>query len=126
MTVPQKKFRELVLQMLYSHDMGKPEAGDLESLMAAELSVPKKTVREAQERVNKIFENLPDIDSLITETSTSYAFDRIHSVERNVLRLGIFELFYDDTVPPKSPLPKRSVLQLNSEHPKHRRLSMRF
>ena len=30
-----------------------------------------------------------------------YDIDRIHSVERNVLRLGIYELFFDPEIPPK-------------------------
>ena len=38
---------------------------------------------------------------MISETSLSYDLDRIHSVERNVLRLGIYELFYETEIPPK-------------------------
>ena len=38
---------------------------------------------------------------MIRKTAVSYAFERIQSVERNVLRLGVFEMLYDSSIPPK-------------------------
>lgn len=100
MTIPQQKFREIVFQMLYSFDMGLTSEEDLCSLMMKELSVSRKVIREALERVKLVQIQLPDIDAKISETSVSYDLDRIHSVERNVLRLGIYELFHDSELPP--------------------------
>jgi len=54
----------------------------------------------------KILAELPEIDALIRNTSTSYRFERIQSIERNVLRLGIYEILYDDTIPPKVAIPE--------------------
>ena len=45
----------------------------LEMIMK-ELSVTKKAVLEAQERVNLIHSNLPKIDRMIAEASHSYTF----------------------------------------------------
>jgi N utilization substance protein B len=101
MTIPQQKFREIVFQMLYSFDMGQTSEEDLCSLMMKEVSVPRRVVREALERVKLVQKQLSDIDAMISETSVAYDLDRIHSVERNVLRLGIYELYYDTELPPK-------------------------
>lgn len=101
MAVPQQKFRELVFQLLYSYDMGRANEIDMIELMMAELAVTKKTVRTAQESVQAILSKQPEIDALIAKTSTSYAFERIQSVERNILRLGAFEVLFDQSVPPK-------------------------
>lgn len=38
---------------------------------------------------------------MITEHSTSYEFERIPRIERNVLRLGVYEIMYDSDIPPK-------------------------
>jgi len=65
-----------------------------------ELKVSKRNVREAHTRMQTILEKLPEIDAHITAASEMYAFDRISRVEKTLLRLGIFELLYDDTVPP--------------------------
>jgi transcription antitermination protein NusB len=51
--------------------------------------------------VHLLRSHLEEIDLMISNTSHSYAFERIQSVERNVLRLGVFELFFDPSIPPK-------------------------
>lgn len=101
MSLPQQKFREIVFQMLFSIDMGQASEEDMLPLLMAELSVTKQSVRKAQERVRNLLTRQSEIDALIAKSSTSYSFERIQSVERNILRLGIFEMLYDDEVPPK-------------------------
>lgn len=101
MPVPQQKFREIVFQLLYSQDIGKSEERDMLALMMAELAVSRKVVRDAIEKLRKITARLPEIDALVAKSSHGYAFERIQSVERNILRMGIFELLYDSAVPPK-------------------------
>lgn len=101
MAIPLQKFREIVFQMLYSFNMGLSSEDELIALMMKELSVNRTVVKEALQRVKQILKELPDIDAKISEASVSYDLDRIHSVERNVLRLGIYELYFDPEIPPK-------------------------
>lgn len=101
MALSQQKFREIVFQLLYSLDMGHPDETPLIELMMGELSVSKKNVRLAQEKVHRIQKLLSEIDKLISSASTSYEFERIQTVTRNILRLGVYELLYDDQIPPK-------------------------
>jgi transcription antitermination protein NusB len=101
MSVPQQKLREIVFQMLYSFDMGRARDEDMVPLLMAELAVAKSAVLTAQKRVHAILEKQKEIDKLISNASLSYAFERIQSVERNILRLGIYELMFDEAIPPK-------------------------
>jgi N utilization substance protein B len=101
MALSQQKFREIVLQLLYSQEVGHPNEGLMTDLMMGELAVSKKNVRLAQEKAQKIQENLPQIDSLIASVSTSYNFERIQVVTKNILRLGVFEIYFDEEIPPK-------------------------
>lgn len=101
MALPPQKFRELVFQLLFSEELGKPQANDMQPLMMEELAITKKSVVSAQERVKDIQLNLAAIDKMITDVSTSYDLNRIHAVIRNILRLGIYELFFDTTIPPR-------------------------
>jgi N utilization substance protein B len=101
MSLPAQKFREIVFQMLYSYDMGRTSDEMMIDLLCSELSVTKKSAKEAQARMHKILENLEDIDTLISKTSYSYSFERIQSVERNILRMSIFELLFDHEIPEK-------------------------
>lgn len=99
MAIPAKKFRELVFQMLYSFDMGRATDESMIPLLAQELATTKNVVKQAQERVHQIRHHLDTLDSLITNASHAYAFERIQSTERNILRLAIFELLFDETIP---------------------------
>lgn len=101
MPLPQQKFREIVFQLLYSYDMSQADEEDMLPLIMSELSVTKKAVQEAQSRVQTIIATLDEIDKLIELASVAYTFERIASVERNILRLGVFELLFDENVPPK-------------------------
>jgi N utilization substance protein B len=101
MAIPQQKFREVVFIMLYSMDMSRATGKEVQELLMAELAVTKKVVRDAQARVEKILDKQSEIDSTIAKSSLSYAFERIQTVERNILRLGIFEMLFDEEIPPK-------------------------
>ena len=101
MAIPLQKFREIVFQMLYSFDMGHATDENMLDLLTQELAVTKKIVREAQLRVHQIRSHLKEIDVMISATSRSYNFERIQSVERNILRLGTYELFFDPNIPAK-------------------------
>jgi len=101
MSVPLQKFREIVLQLLYSYDIAVGEEIDDEAFLASELSVPRKTVGEAYQRMRSLWQVVTRLDSLIEKVCEGYALDRIHRIERNVLRLGLYEMLYDTTIPPK-------------------------
>lgn len=101
MALSQQKFREIVFQLLYSQDIAHSSEDSTVKLITTELAISMKNGRLAQERVALIQKKLSEIDSLITSVSTSYNFDRIQVVTRNILRLGIFEMFFDDKIPPK-------------------------
>lgn len=101
MAVPQQKIREIIFQLLFSYDMAEPHRQDMESLLMKELSVTRKTMRQAQEKVDKILTKISELDELISSIIESYEFSRIQRVEKNILRIGVFELFMDDSIPEK-------------------------
>jgi N utilization substance protein B len=55
----------------------------------------------ARERLAKIQSFKEVIDEWIAKTATAYELERIPRVERNLLRLGIFELLFSQDIPPK-------------------------
>lgn len=103
MALSHQKFREIVLQLLYSSQLGHAEEGVMLELMMTELEVSKKNIRLAQEKVQKIIQHRNQIDQMITSISTSYSFERIQEVSKNILRLGIFELFFEVEEPRTPP-----------------------
>jgi transcription antitermination protein NusB len=49
--------------------------------------------------INGIKENQTQIDSLIAESLTNWTIDRIPRVDRNILRIAVYELLFQKDVP---------------------------
>jgi transcription antitermination protein NusB len=99
--LPVRKEREIVLQLLFSCDVGGEEPEVAAETLASELKVSLSSVRQACQRAEKILAVSNDLDEQIRAVSQLYEFDRIQRVERSVLRLAIYELLYDESIPPK-------------------------
>ena len=61
----------------------------------------KPSVKEfAQPLIEGMVAHLPEVDERIRRYAENYEFHRISAVDRNVLRLAIFEMLYRDDIPP--------------------------
>ena len=66
-----------------------------------ELGPAKSSVQKfARPLIEGIVAHLPEIDDRIRHYCENYEVRRISAVDRNVLRLGIYELLYRDDIPP--------------------------
>lgn len=101
MALPQRKFRELVFQILYSWDFLVSDESDMIPLFMEHFQVPKRTVSLACSRAKEVRTHEKEADEKIQESSTSYDLKRISKVELNILRLGIYEIFFDPEIPAK-------------------------
>ena len=100
MALSKQKFREIVFLLLYSYDFTE-SFEEASSLIMEELKVTKKSLKEGVEQASKVVAHSADIDRFISESSKEYDFQRIPRAERNILRLGVFELLFDEQIPDK-------------------------
>lgn len=100
MTVPQKKMREAVLYALFTEhfDQSSDKQGLVELLME-QLEMSKRNIKEAMLRALLITEKLVDIDAKIKPYIQGYDFDRISFLEKAILRLATYEMFFDNSIP---------------------------
>lgn len=101
MVLPLQKMREILFLLLYSHDFADGVEDESVALVMRELEVSKRYVLEAKAQKNLIIEKISTIDGLIASAASSYEFARIPHIERNILRLGVYELFYAPGLPAK-------------------------
>ena len=101
MTIPAPKFREIIFLLLYSSDLADAEPSAVVDLLSKELKVAKSHIRNGYDRLSAVKSKQDEIDALISAETHSYDFKRIHTVERNILRLGVYEMLHDDSIPPK-------------------------
>lgn len=51
--------------------------------------------------IKRIVEKQPEIDTLIVKFAPEWPLEQITTIDRNVLRIGVFELKYSNDIPPK-------------------------
>lgn len=99
MALARQKFREIILQMLYSKIYVVTDGDMIISFMMKQLKTTKKNIVEALNFTNKIFEKVSLLDSEIEKAVISYDFDRISKVELSILRIALYEIMFVDEIP---------------------------
>jgi N utilization substance protein B len=100
MAVSKQKFREIVLQLLFSADFAATSSEEMLPFMMKQFAISRSGIREAQANVASVLCHLCQIDDQIRATATEYRLERIPLLEKAILRLGIYELLHTD-LPPK-------------------------
>ncbi len=90
--------RSIILQSLYEWDFSNKE-GDLVQITQRNLDEFGPGIDEPEfvwKIVKGIIEHLQQIDTIITASAVEWPFDQITLVDRNVLRIGVYELMFAD------------------------------
>ena len=91
------KARKRALDVLFESEVrGLPLDGTLEERLAAQ---DPPIGDYSVELVRGVSEHQERIDELLSRYAEGWTLDRMPSVDRNVLRLGVFELLYAEDVP---------------------------
>ena len=122
----RREARERAVQFLFQHDLNPPENLELElaqfwsSQQAAAIEdeksgvakwgekteLPPPTVEEAETRlfaeplIRGALQHRDAIDEHIKKHCRNWDFHRIAAVDRNIMRLAIFEMLHRDDIPP--------------------------
>ena len=99
--LPQKKFRDMVFQIIYSQDFNQSYEPIAIFSMLNKCFISKKHMKEAESRAAVVTRHFEEIDRMIAQFSSEYDFNRISNVEKNILRLAIYEMNHDEEIPPK-------------------------
>ena len=88
------KAREAVLRCLYRREF--VDLPPAELLSEEELEAEEEF---ASNLLTGVIEKQPEIDPIIDRRASGWGLDRLALVDRNILRLAIYELLYTDTPP---------------------------
>lgn len=111
MTGKRRKAREMAVQMLYQRDLG---GSDLEEILSGfdpeggeagdggggepdEIAV--SVFEHAASLVRGTVEHLDEIDELIGSQADNWRLERMPPVDRNILRLAVYEFLHQPDVP---------------------------
>jgi transcription antitermination protein NusB len=94
--------RTLALQTLFVWDFNKVKKIDLEKLMENNFSNFAPEFNDGgfvNNLVLGVIDNLAEVDKLIIKYATEWPIDQLTVIDRNILRLGIYELMFTETPP---------------------------
>jgi N utilization substance protein B len=99
----RRRARILALQALYEYDTVGHDAAEVVERLLAEAEAPSDAAEFARELVAGAVAHLGEIDRIIAEAAPSWPISQMSKVDKNILRLAIFEVLFNNTkVPPKA------------------------
>lgn len=96
----RREGREAAVQYLYQLDIHGDVTADLRAEFWALREGTDKVRAFAEALVNGVLQHLKEVDQRISKYAQNFVIERLTVVDRNILRLAIFEMFYNLEVPP--------------------------
>jgi len=96
----RRQAREAAVQMLYAMDLNTEDNLDEACKSFWNRRKGPAAVREFANRLTRsVVEHRPQLDEIISKYCTTWDFDRVGAIERNVLRLALYEILHCDDIP---------------------------
>ncbi|MBM3142124.1 MAG: transcription antitermination factor NusB [Chloroflexi bacterium] len=102
MTGFRRKARTIALQTLYELDCSAHKPKEILARLLKERALPDEAADFAQSLVKGVLQNKKDIDDVIRRFAPAFPVEQIATIDRNILRLAIFEVLFDNRVPVKA------------------------
>jgi transcription antitermination protein NusB len=97
----RRRARAIALQALYEADFSKKEPLSVLTRLAEETASMESSFPFAQRLMLGIIENQTEIDRLLTRHAPEWPLSQISPIDRNILRIAVFELLFEPDTPPK-------------------------
>jgi N utilization substance protein B len=99
MTGKRRKARVIALKALYELDSVGHEPGQILSRLLEENPVPPDVAGFVQELVSGVLDHREQIDEVIRQKAPAWPLEQVAVIDRNILRLAIYEILIDNRVP---------------------------
>ncbi len=97
----RRKAREAALQALFSIDAAGEHPSALSDDLFEMLNPPEPSREYFKSLVNGVLSRKEMIDRKIENTSSNWRISRMNTVDRNILRIAVYEILFGDGIPPK-------------------------
>ena len=92
----RRKARILALQTLYEIDFTGHEAEEIIANLATEKRLQGEVISFSNELVQGVLRGKFRLDDLVQHFASAFPIDQMSSIDRNILRLAIFEILFDN------------------------------
>jgi len=101
LSITRRKSRELALQILYHVDFIKQSIKDALPFFIAHFNFNRDLDEFTSFIVRGVDEYRLEIDSYISDCSEHWTLTRMSPVDRNIIRIAVFEILRCEDIPPK-------------------------
>lgn len=100
----RRQARIIALQTLYEYDIAHHAISEILQRYAEDHERPlhPKVVEYANELVQGVCDHLADIDAHIQSAAREWPLQQMARIDKNILRLAIYEILFNNTVPAKA------------------------
>ena len=95
----RRKAREFALQLLYAREVTGWKIEDISPLFWKDGSVSPQTREYADSIVSGVINHAVSIDTSIEQNSRNWKIARMSYIDRNILRIAVYEFMYEDSPP---------------------------
>jgi transcription antitermination protein NusB len=101
MTGGRRKARSIALQALYEIDSVQHDPEEILTHLQAEADLSEENFSFARELVEGVLRYKDKLDAQIQRYAPAWPIEQIAFIDRNILRLAIFEILIDNKIPVK-------------------------
>ena len=98
----RRQARMIALQTLYEYDIVNHSPTEILQRHAKERNLHPKVVEYAEELVLGVRDHLADIDAHIQSAAREWPLQQMARIDKNILRLAIYEILFNNSVPAKA------------------------
>jgi len=95
----RRRARERALQVLFQVDLGNADPAETFCRMNESFGTLSKNGDFAKRLVEGTLANLASIDQIIAKISKDWKINRMANVDRNIMRLALYEILYCEDIP---------------------------
>lgn len=93
----RSRAREIALQVLYEDDLNPGRDPELADVFLRNRLQDAAVIDFARQLINGVRRNRVELDAILARTADNWSVARMAATDRNVLRIGAFEILYSDT-----------------------------
>jgi N utilization substance protein B len=98
----RRKARIAALQALYELDCTRHKAEETSARSRAGETLTQEALDFSEELVDGVLQHKPELDALIRKFAPAFPVEQMSIVDKNILRLAIFEISFSDKTPLKA------------------------
>ncbi|QBD79169.1 transcription antitermination factor NusB [Ktedonosporobacter rubrisoli] len=98
----RRQARMIALQTLYEYDTASHQPEEVLQRHAQERHLHPKVVEYAGELVHGVCNHVAEIDAHIQSAAREWPLQQMARIDKNILRLAIYEILFNNTVPAKA------------------------